>query len=354
MLVSLAIGMSPKAVHAEESPVAPAEPEVVDPVLEGELGGVEPDSAEIDVPGKTITGQIVATAGIEGPASGIQWTLGWAVRGGLQRNPPQLTAGDYTNAEMSLQAGLRYKLHEKVFLAASMSSVLDLTAMPGNNRRANLGATFVRMNFRNLYSEGITGISLGGNVTYSLPLPDDFLYGNPRAGALGGALQLFRGLGPVTLVGSVGLNKSLYLRARPYADCDAEAVAAKGASCPVDSFGEPLAVGSWNTSHALSTSLSAVCGTGPWSFSSAISYVMGNTYSAMLPTQLGSITANPNGNNRYSTSFFVQAGYTVYKGITVAAAFSNAGPTLTGRESYNNPFFDPRFASLTLGVDVLR
>lgn len=354
ILMSLALGLASAPAAAEPSSVGDgdAQPQPFDPILDTAFTDTEADTA--DAPVKAVTGQVVATAGIDGPESGLQWMFGWAVRGGLQRNPPQLTAGDYTNADTSLQAGLQYKLHEKVFLAASVSSTLDLTAMPGNNRRANLGSSFARLNFRNLFSESITGIALGGNVTYFLPLPDDFLYGNPRAGALGGAVQLFRSIGPVTLVGSVGLNKSLYLRARPYADCDAEAVAARGASCPVGSSGEPLPVGGWNTSHALSTSLSAVYGTGPWSFSSAISYVMGNTYSAMDPTQLGSIVANPNGNSRYSTSFFVQAGYTVYKGITVSAAFSNAGPTLTGRESYNNPLFDPRFASVTLGVDVLR
>lgn len=353
MLVSLAIGLASAPAGAQ--PLQVSEPEPFDPILNTDFTDVDIDAetAVVAPPGKAVTGQLVATAGIEGPESGIQWTLGWALRGGLQRNPPQLAAGDYTNADASFQAGLRYKLHEKVFFAASLSATLDLTAMPGDNRRANMGSTFARLNFRNLYTESFTGIALGGNVTYFLPQPDDFLYGNPRTGAFGGALQLFKSVGPVTLVGSVGLNKSLYLRARPYADCDAEAVAAKGASCPVDSSGEPLAVGGWNTSHAVSTSLSAVYGTGPWSFSSALSYTVGNTYSEMDPTQLGSIVANPNSNNRYSTLFFVQAGYTVYKGITVSAAFSNAGPTLTGRESYNNPLFDPRFASVTLGVDVL-
>lgn len=314
----------------------------------------EPEAAETDTAVSKGTTANATAANLEGPSSGLGWTLSWGLNAGLQRNPPQLEKGSYTSADTSLQAGLRYKLHDKVFLSAGISTVLDLTAMPNNNRRANLGATSARLNFRNLYKESITGINVGGNVSYSLPTVDSLMYGNPTAGALGGAVQLFRPFGPVTMVGSFGVNKPLFLQARAYADCDPEKVAEAGASCPVDSQGEPLAVGSWNSRYSLSTSLLAMYGTGPWSFVTSMTYVMGTTYSQFDPTQLGDILANPNGNNRYSTSFVLQAGYAIYDWLTVSAGYANAAPTLTDRESYNNPFFDPRFASVSIGVDVVR
>lgn len=349
MLVSMSICAAAASALAQEPP--PPVPEDVPLVAEPAPEAAE---SETGLPASKGTTANATAANLAGPSSGLGWTLSWGVSAGLQRNPPQLEQGSYTSADTSLQAGLRYKLHDKVFLSAGLSTVVDLTSMPNNNRRANLGATSARLNFRNLYNESITGISVGGNVSYSLPTIDNLMYGNPSAGALGGAVQLFRPVGPVMLVGSFGVNKPLFLRARAYADCDPATVAQAGASCPVDSKGEPLPVGSWNSRYSLSSSLLAMYGTGPWSFVTSMTYVMGTTYSQFDPTQLGDILANPNGNNRYSTSFVLQAGYAIYDWLTVSAGFSNAAPTLTDRESYNNPFFDPRFASVSLGVDVVR
>lgn len=285
-----------------------------------------------------------AQAGILGPPSGLQIVISSSVQAGLQID-------DSTHhAQASLGISLNYKLHEKIFLAGQLSPYVDLTPMPNNNRRTDFSpnGNSIRLNFRNLFHEKFTDIRLGGSFGYALPISyNDWFTGNPRLGSLSGAVQLFRGVGPVMLVGSVGAQAPLFLNQRASIRCDPEKVKEVGASCPSYQHGN-----SYNTAFSLSSSLLAIYNVGSFSFSSSLQ--LGTSWSHGPGSANEPNNTNDHANRRFSQGFSLQGAYAVNKNWSVNAGFFNSGPQITGEWGRRNPFFNKDFAAVFIGVDWVR
>jgi hypothetical protein len=290
---------------------------------------------------------IAAAAALLGPPSGLQLTLSWSLYSGVQ------TDDDMTNAYSSLAISTNYKLHPKVFVAASLSPYVELTKMPGDNRRIDFfgGASFVRFNFRNLYEIPGTGIKVGGAATYNLPVTyNDWFSGNRRLGALGAALQLFRNFGDLTVVGTMNANMPLFLHDRPSFQCDPDKEAASGAKCPpveesavrnlryARGAGLTGIYNRENISVFASVGVSQATVRGPGAVAEAYQNV----------ADLGQI------DQRYNFSFVSQVSYSLTDHHSVNVGLFNGGPQKTDRSSYNNVLFDPKFAGLFVGYDWVK
>lgn len=351
VVVARASEPAPAAEAAEET--APATEAPKQAAASTQAGGT-PAPAEVVEAGeaaetpaaaaKRKEGQAAAQAALLGPPDGLQLTVSWQLQAGLQIDEST------SSAMSSLAVSTNYKLHPKVFFAGQISPYLELTPMPNDNRRADFssGSSFARLNFRNLYTEKFSGITLGGNLTYFLPLSyNDWFTGNPRLGGLGSAVQLFRSIGPVTLIGVAGGQLPLFLESRARVQCDEEEARKVGASCP--SFSH---VNGWNQAAQLSSSLIAFYNVGSFSFlgqlQTAWSFTRGPG-SANEPNN-----TNNHANQRFSQGFFLQGGYMIDSHWTVNAGLMNFGPQITGLYGRRNPFFDKEYAAVFVGVDWVR
>lgn len=338
------------AVPEPAAPVAPMAP--VAPVVSAPpaAGTTAPPTTEAEVgaaaatpPASGESAQSAAAAALLGPPEGWQISGSWALYLGAQ------TDAHLANASSQLQVGANYKLHPKVFFAGSITPSLNLDPLPDSGRRFELSTlgTFARLNFRNLYHEEITGLRLGGNVSYFLPVNWDNFYGNnPTLGGLGSAVQLFRNFGPVNLIGSLGLNLPLFLRGGAQHQCD-EANPGLASGCP------QAATGAVNPLLSVSAGVTAIASFDRVTLIGALSVL--HTWTRFLsfaddPRRGDGAFANI---ERNSFAFFGQAGYAIDDHLTLNLGIFNGGPQVTGLE-FNNPFFDPKFAAFFVGVDWVR
>jgi hypothetical protein len=344
MMVLLAVPVGVRAQTSAPAPAAPSNeaPSATAPASDAAPAG-ESDPGKKPDEGKP---QIAAAAALIGPPAGLQLTLSWTLFSGVQ------TDADLTNAYSSLSISTNYKIHKKVFFAASLTPYVELTRMPGDNRRVDFfgGSSFARLNFRNLYEIPGTGIKVGGAATYNLPVTyNDWFSGNKRLGALGGAVQLFRNFGELTMVGSVNASAPLFLQDRPTFQCDPDGLA-PGASCPsVESSAvrnPRYAKGAGltgiynheNVSVFASIGVSQVTVRGPGAVAEAYQNV----------ADLSQI------DERYNFSFISQVSYSLTDHHSVNVGLFNGGPQKTDRSSYNNVLFDPKFAGAFVGYDWVK
>jgi hypothetical protein len=349
MMVLLAV---PVGVRAQTAPAPAPEAAVPAATTDGAPAAANsPETAAASVkpaPAASDTNkpQFAAAAALLGPPSGLQLSLSWTLFSGVQ------TDADLTNAYSSLSISTNYKLHKKVFFAATLTPYVELTRMPGDNRRVDFfgGSSFARLNFRNLYEIPGTGIKVGGAATYNLPVTyNDWFSGNKRLGALGGAVQLFRNFGELTMVGSVNASAPLFLEDRPTFQCDPAGLA-PGASCPsVESSAvrnPRYAKGAGitgiynheNVSVFASVGVSQVTVRGPGAVAEAYQNV----------ADLSQI------DQRYNFSFISQVSYSLTDHHSVNVGLFNGGPQKTDRSSYNNVLFDPKFAGAFVGYDWVK
>lgn len=281
-----------------------------------------------------------AQAGLIAP-SGLQIVVSSSVQAGLQIDETT------HHAQASLSIAANYKLHDKIFMSARLTPYVELTKMPNDNRRTGLSpnGNSIRFNFRNLYTEKFSGISLGGNLGYVLPIGyNDLFLGNPRAGVVNGGLQLFRTIGPVVLVGSFGVNVPLFINQRAKLQCDPEEVKKVGASCPAHPYGN-----SYNTAVGISGSLLAIYSVGAFSFSASL---QGGTSWTWGPGSANEpFNTNDHANQRFSQGFSFQGAYAINRSWSVNAGLFNGGPQFTGEWGRRNPFFNKDFAAVYAGVD---
>ncbi|MFM2153786.1 MAG: hypothetical protein RL199_2221 [Pseudomonadota bacterium] len=354
MMVLLAVPVGARAQTTAPAPAptseeqAPSTTTTTPPVAPPEAATSAPasdaKSASVEDPNKT---KSAASAALLGPPSGLQLTLSWSLYSGVQ------TDDDLTNAYTSLAISTNYKLHPKVFIAASLSPYVELTKMPGDNRRADFfgGGSFVRLNFRNLYEVPGTGIKVGGAATYNLPVTyNDWFSGNKRLGALGGAVQAFRTFGELTVIGSMNANVPLFLHDRGYFQCDAAEVASMGAKCPpveqTPVRNPRYAKGAGLTGIYNHDSISVFASVGVSQTTVRGPGAVAEAYQNVA--DLGQI------DQRYSFSFISQVSYGLNDHHSVNVGLFNGGPQKTDRSSYNNVLFDPKFAGLFVGYDWVK